>query len=155
MSVASKSLATDRFSVDLFSAASRSKTQRASANQRRWLLGPRATLTVWDAHDGLFDRVTAGHSLLEALGPLLQEPLSCCHLQLPANTVTTEWLQLAPSICLKLTNPPKPLGHSASDARVSTKFVKFKQKQKKNFDKLLITFNKSICCSWSLILSEF
>lgn len=33
VSVASKSLATDRFSVDLLSAASRSKTQRASAER--------------------------------------------------------------------------------------------------------------------------
>lgn len=42
VSVASKSLATDRFSVDLFSAASRSKTERASANvtQNTSHLGP-------------------------------------------------------------------------------------------------------------------
>lgn len=43
-------------------------------------------LTGGATHDCLFDHVTARHSLLKALGPLLQKPLSCYHLQLPANT---------------------------------------------------------------------
>lgn len=110
VSLASKSLAIDRFSVDLFFAASHSKTQRMSANSTQdtnygIFLGPWAKLTAWDAHDGVFDRVSAGHSLLKALGPLLQEPLSCRHLQLPANTtVTPEWMQQPSSVCLNMTN---------------------------------------------------
>lgn len=45
-------------------------------------------LTGRAAHDRLFDYVAARRSLLKALGPLLQEPLSCHLLQLPANTQT-------------------------------------------------------------------
>lgn len=102
---------TDRFSVDLLSAASRSKAQRTKpwySTQNlnyggRWV----TKLTVWGAHDGLFDHITAGNSLLKALGALLQEPLSCCHLQLPANTViTVEGMQQCLFKNDKPTTPP-------------------------------------------------
>lgn len=83
---------TNRFSVDLLFAASRSKAQRTkpSYSTRNLHYGSRrdgTKLTVWGAHDGLFDHIAAGNSLLKALGALLQEPFSCCHLQLPANTL--------------------------------------------------------------------
>lgn len=53
-----------------------------------YCLGNRALevlLTGRATQDGLFDHVTARHSLLEALWPLLQEPFTRHHLQLPAN----------------------------------------------------------------------
>lgn len=51
-----------------------------------YLANERVRLTGRAAQDGLFDDVGARHSLLEALGPLLQEPLARHHLQLSANT---------------------------------------------------------------------
>lgn len=55
--------------------------------------------------DRLFDHVAARHHLLEAFGPLLQEPLSCHHLQLPANTTSTYyWTHHAASSVLKMKN---------------------------------------------------
>lgn len=46
-------------------------------------------LTLWAAQDGLFDHITAWHTLLKALRALFQEPLSCHHFQLPANMTST------------------------------------------------------------------
>lgn len=65
-------------------------------------LSTSVTLTGRAAQDGLFDDVTARHSPLKALGPLLQEPLSCYHLQLPANmTPTADWTKRTSLVCLQ------------------------------------------------------
>lgn len=52
-------------------------------------------LTGRAAQDVLFNHVAAQHLLLKAFGPLLQEPLSCHHLQLPANTQSTSYCTLS------------------------------------------------------------
>lgn len=99
-----------RFSVDFFSVSSDQKHRwwwkerrggKSTFTVSAWArLGQqRARLTGRTAHDGLFDDVGARHSLLKALGPLLQKPLARHHLQLPANT---HFYWSKHSVCLKL-----------------------------------------------------
>lgn len=142
VSVASKSLATDRFSVDLFSAASRSKTQRASANRTQ------------DTNDGGFWDHTGSHT--HSTGCSWWSVWSRQCWALPAQSAWTAppgtTLLLPPSApckhshhwedptglqyLFKTDKPTKAPGstketnHSEGDARVSTKFVKFKQEKK-------------------------
>ena len=67
--------------------------------------GTSAVKLTGATQDRLFDHVAARHHLLEAFGPLLQEPLPCHHLQLPANTTSVYyWTHRAASSVLKMKN---------------------------------------------------